>query len=153
MHTRSGLPRPGVTLLELLVVLVLMAISAALVLPALRFSGISELGDAPGTATVGSESDRLPATEADKVLTAVRKLALRRGEPLRVRVASDGVWAAVPLNGGNSVLEGRVPLPLNWQPDVTIDATGSCVLAERTVPAPGARAWDALACRWRGLPP
>ena len=68
---------------------------------------------------------------------------------MRFRVASDGVWAIAPLNGGEAIENGRVTQALSWQPDLTIDAIGTCVLSANVVPRAGAAAWDALACRWR----
>jgi len=80
--------RRGVTLLELLVVLLLMALSAVLVLPVLS----------PLTAT----SDRDPRLA---VIASARRAAVRRGESLRLRMEGDGVWALVTLRDG-SVLDG-----------------------------------------------
>ncbi len=141
--------RAGVTLLELLVVLVLIGISGALVVPALRFSRTSLTTDANESPTAQRKSGLLPTPEIDGVLSNARRLALTRGEPVRLRVASDGVWAIAPLKGGETIQTGRVTEPLSWQPDLTIDAIGTCVLSANVVPHAGASAWDALACRWR----
>ncbi|GEM_PF-2125820 len=144
--------RPGVTLLELLVVLVLMAISAVLVLPALTAkSAYSELPD-DAEASTGQRPYVAADPAVDLVLTTTRRLAVRQGEPLRVRVAPDGVWAILPLKGGLPVGDGRASLPLTWLPDVVVDALGTCVLAPSVSAPTGATAWDALACRWRGAP-
>lgn len=141
--------RRGVTLLELLVVLVLMAIATALVVPALRFPSASLATEAGGSLTGHWQSGLIPTPEVDGVLAGARRLALRRGEPVRLRVASDGVWAVAPLKGGEAIQTGRVTQALSWQPDLTIDAMGTCVLAPNVLPRAGAAAWDALACRWR----
>lgn len=146
---RFGTQRRGVTLLELLVVLVLMAIASALVVPALRFPSASWATDDGGSLTGQRQSGLLPTPEVDGVLAGARRLALKRGEPVRLRVASDGVWAVVRLSGGEAIQNGRVTQRLSWQPDLTIDATGTCVLSASVVPRAGAAAWDALACRWR----
>lgn len=146
---RSGARRCGVTLLELLVVLVLMAIASALVVPALRFPSTS-LGIEDGASMSGQRRTGLiPTPEVDGVLANARRIALKRGEPVRLRVASDGVWAIAPLNGGEAIENGRVTQALSWQPDLTIDAIGTCVLSANVAPLAGAAAWDALACRWR----
>ena len=119
--------------------LVLMAISAALVLPALRL---------PDTLNVRGDSPAATTTAVDVLMTGARKIAIRRGEPVHLRVESDGVWAIVPAKGGDAIQAGRLTEPLLWLPDVTIDAIGVCVLHDGVLPRAGARAWDALACRW-----
>ena len=144
--SRTSAARRGTTLLELLVVLVLMAITSALVVPALRFPSLS--ADDGGSRHT-QQSGLIPTPEVDGVLSGARRLALKRGEPVRLRVATDGVWAIVPLHGGEPIQNGRVTQPLSWQPDLTIDAIGTCVLSASVVPLAGAAAWDALACRWR----
>lgn len=148
--------RCGVTLLELLVVLVLMAISAALVLPALSAKSVdtslSEDAVASATASNG-QSFLAPDAVIGAILTNTRRLAVKRGEPMRLRVAQDGVWAVVPLKGGPAISDGRAPLPLLWFPDVVVDALGACVLSRLVVAPAGAHAWDALACRWRRATP
>lgn len=150
---RSGATRRGVTLLELLVVLVLMAIASALVVPALRFPSTS-LGSEDGASISGErQTGLIPTPEVDGVLANARRIALKRGEPVRLRVAPDGVWAIAPLNGGETIENGRVTQTLTWQPDLTIDAIGTCVLSANVAPRSGAAAWDALACRWREAQP
>lgn len=69
--------RRGVTLLELLVVVVLLGLGAALVAPALRVSGRPQLD---------------PLQEA---LQAARRDAVRRGETVQVR-RDDGQWDVTP---------------------------------------------------------
>jgi prepilin-type N-terminal cleavage/methylation domain-containing protein len=141
VHAALGVRR-GVTLVELLVVLVLMAISAALVVPSLR----------PRSGDASLDVDGHPVSPVDAVLTEARRLAIKRGEPLHLRVASDGVWAIAPLAGGTAIRDGRLPNALDWLPDVLIDAMGVCALASGTVAPQFATAWDALQCRWRSGP-
>ncbi|MBC8087991.1 MAG: prepilin-type N-terminal cleavage/methylation domain-containing protein [Phycisphaerae bacterium] len=153
---RVPAPRTGVTLLELLVVLVLMAISAALVLPALSAKTVETRmpGDEDGAATPGGRQTYLPPDAAiSAVLTSARRAAVQRGEPVHLRVAADGVWAIVPLRGGAAISDGRASLPLLWLPDVVVDALGTCVLSQSVVAPATASAWDALACRWRRVAP
>ena len=142
--------RRGVTLLELLVVLVLMAIASALVLPAVRFPGIGSFdGEALTPSKNAPSGELIQSPEVDGVLTQARRLAIKRGEPVRLRVATDGVWAIVSANSGQPIKSGRVSEALSWRPDVTVDAVGTCMLQPTVVPSATAVAWDALACRWR----
>lgn len=146
--------RRGVTLLELLVVLVLMAIASALVLPAIRFPrSVASLQD-DGNEAESSATDRkpfglMPSPEVDEVLTQARRLAIKRGEPVRLRVATDGVWAIVAASSGEALESGHVAGALSWQPDLTVDAVGTCMLQSSVAPRVNAATWDALACRWR----
>lgn len=139
-------------MLELLVVLVLMAIAGALVMPALRFPSASLSGN-DAFAAGAEQRGLIQSPEVDRVLAAARRFALKRGEPVRLRVAADGAWAIVRANGGESIENGRVTAPLAWLPDMTVDAMGTCVLSGDVVPRAGAAAWDALACRWREARP
>ncbi|MDQ6611028.1 MAG: prepilin-type N-terminal cleavage/methylation domain-containing protein [Gemmatimonadota bacterium] len=127
--------RAGVTLLELLVVLVLIAISATLVVPAMRLP--QDITKSSGT-----------RDGSDAIITNARRIAIMRGEPVHLKVDADGVWAVVPLRGGDAIQAGRTSEPLRWHPDVNIDAIGVCALNDGVVPRDGVRAWDALACRW-----
>ncbi|MEP6780370.1 MAG: prepilin-type N-terminal cleavage/methylation domain-containing protein [Gemmatimonadaceae bacterium] len=131
--------RRGVTLLELLVVLVLISISALLVIPSLRM---------PNSLNVTDGTDGRAPSAVDVVMTTARRVAIKRGEPVRLRVASDGVWAIVPAKGGEAIQGGRISESLSWVPDVTIDATGVCVLNDGATPRANARAWDAIGCHW-----
>lgn len=145
--------RRGVTLLELLVVLVLMAIASAVVLPAFRTSNADALVGVLNDSDSGVAASGLIATpDVDDVLTKARRIAIKRGEPVRVRVAGDGVWAIVSANGGEPIENGRVPKAVSWTPDLTVDAIGNCLLQPASVPIQQAIAWDALACRWRRGP-
>lgn len=126
----SALPlraRRGVTLLEMLVVLVVMAISAAIVLPAL----------ARGAPGAKSESH---ADDLASVVASARRAAIARGEPVRLHVGVDGVWALVSLRAGVHITSGRIATTTNDTGngdhatiDLRIDAMGSCV------PSPSAR--------------
>ena len=125
--------RRGVTLLELLVVLVLMGIAAAGVAPALRPPLASRAGDGRGPADV------------DELIATARRTAIRRGEPLRLRVATDGVWALVAFRDGTLLSGGRLAAATRLASrrrdatpgtsargtalDLRIDAMGSCMPA------------------------
>ncbi len=112
----SPLLRRGVTLLELLVVLLLLGITAALVLPAL----------APRLALRPGNDDARSALVATS-----RRLAIRRGESLRLRLDADGVWALVAKGDGAVVDTGRLPTRGREEALapmlLTIDALGSCI--------------------------
>ena len=89
-------------------------------IPALRFP----VGTLTSNDKLGPKYERLagliPTPEVDGVLATARRLALKRGEPVRFRVAADGVWAVVALNGGAAIQNGRITQPLSWQPDLEL---------------------------------
>ena len=150
--------RSGVTLLELLVVLVLMAITASLVLPALSATtlrtSLDDLPDETRDMSGDARATSLMPRDAvvDPIVTEARRHAITRGEPLHLRMAGDGVWTLAPIKSGAAVDGGRATLPLAWLPDVYVDAIGTCTLAAQAQAPSQALSWDALACRWRGLP-
>lgn len=132
--------RRGVTLLELLVVLVLMGISAAVVAPALNPPAESR------------------ANSSVALVERARRAATARGEPVRLQIAADGAWAIVSLREGihigrghmNSADIGNADLVAR---DLRIDAMGSCT------PSPTNGRWmgaagrfDPLSCRFDGEP-
>ena len=129
--------RRGVTLLELLVVLVLMGIAAAVVAPALR---------PPAEGRIGAQ--RSPAT-AETLVAEARRTAIRRGEPLRLRLDPDGAWALVTFREGEILTGGRIDLGASATAlDLRIDAMGSCTPAgglDARLRAEG-RTFDPLAC-------
>lgn len=126
--------RQGVTLLELLVVLILMALSAAVVLPALL--------------PPSSVSVELPGAAA---LAHARRAAISRGESMRFQLSSDGGWALASLHDGSAVDSGRV---------LSRGATGETIMALNVLISPlgtclpvvtdGALAtFDPLSCAWQ----
>lgn len=145
--------RRGVTLLELLVVLVLMTVAAAVVLPAL------------GVRVAPSESGFATDRARDAVIARARRLAVERGAPVQLRVAPDGLWALANLLDGNVLASGRLaeesqsampnPAPnvVSDPVDLFIDAMGSCLPAgDAGVNAvqvdTRSRSFDALTCRY-----
>ncbi len=133
------------TLLELLVVILLLGITAAVVYPSLPRRGADVEDDARA------------------MLTTARRTAVRRGEPLRLRLDSDGVWALVALRDGETVQAGRLSSGVDGRPTnsrpvstdgrgearpvmiVTMDAMGSCVPTGTTATT---SRFDPLACAW-----
>lgn len=125
-HLPSG-HRRAITLLELLVVLVLLGLSAAVVLPTLR----------------------LPApAAAESPLVRARTLALRRGEAVRLNTDAEGRWTvrATADALGAILLEGDgVASPIDGSArSVVISALGTCL--PEGAPVAGSPAWDPVRC-------
>jgi prepilin-type N-terminal cleavage/methylation domain-containing protein len=136
-------PRAGLTLLELLVVLVILAITTTVVPLVWR---------AP-RAAAGSALDRLTQS--------ARRDAIRRGEELRLRVDADGVWVLGARNGAAILDTGRIAPPVATV-SLRIDALGTCRPGADAGADAGAGAgagadayadagasFDMLACRYR----
>lgn len=117
------MPR-GVTLLELLIVLVLMTVAAALVLPAF------------GARPASTE------TAQARVVAAARRTAIRRAEPLRMRLSADGAWSIRSQRDGALIDSGRVREALPPS-DVLVDPLGSCIPVGQSA---GVVTFDPLAC-------
>lgn len=114
----------GVTLLELLIVLTLMGVTATLVVPVFNQRG--------------------PQQEEASValVTAARRTAVRRSEPLRIRLSPSGGWTVRAIRTGVIVDSGHVDDALP-DTDLLIGALGECVpagTAERFA------AFDPLTC-------
>ena len=122
--SNSPFMRRGVTLLELLIVLILMGITAALVVPA-----FVRRAAAPETANVA-------------LLASARRLAIRRAEPLRLRLSANGAWMVTGVRNGVVVDSGHVRDSL-MATDLLVDALGGCVpLSGNAWPA----VFDPLVC-------
>jgi prepilin-type N-terminal cleavage/methylation domain-containing protein len=126
-------PRAGLTLLELLVVLAILAITATVVPLAWRTP----------RATEGSALDGLIQT--------ARREAIRRGDELRLRVDADGVWALTAREGTDILETGRIAAQ-ERSISMRIDALGTCRPGtDPDAPADAradARAFDLLGCRY-----
>ena len=127
--------RRGVTLLELLIVLVLMGMAASVVAPVLVQRPLQA---EPGEA---------------ELITDARRTAVRRGEPVRLRLSADGVWALVALRDGQAIRSGRLDsaeIRESSEVDLRIDAMGTCTPAGRSnTSSPKRRAaFDMLTCRF-----
>jgi prepilin-type N-terminal cleavage/methylation domain-containing protein len=117
--------RRAFTLVEILVVLVLLGIAAAIVAPAL-------IPPARPEATIAT------------VLDATRRVAIRRAESVTVRVATTGAWQvtgdASPAAG--TLLAGTLGSPIPASVIVHVSPLGIC-----TVDGPAGAPVDALRCR------
>ena len=119
--------RRAVTLLELLVVLVLLGLSAAAVMPVLR----------PPDAA-GPESP----------LVRARTVAVRRGDAVRLEIDRDGEWTVRPAADRNGTIllsgSGAASADETQPRSIVITALGTC-LPERAADS-GAAPWDPARC-------
>jgi prepilin-type N-terminal cleavage/methylation domain-containing protein len=116
-------PRHGMSLLELLVVLTLVGFAGALVAPVFRPPSLA------------------PERNDAAIVAAARQAAIRRAEPLRLRLLANGSWSLVAQRDGALVDSGHVTGPLPSS-DLLVDPLGGCVPA----PQARARAFDPIAC-------
>lgn len=132
MHALLPHPRAGLTLLELLVVLAIVAITTAVVPLAWR----------PSRVTSGSALGALIQT--------ARRDAIRRGEELRLRVDPDGAWVLAAREGAEIIETGRIASP-SAAVSLRVDALGTCRPGADLAPAGGAAAgasFDMLGCQY-----
>jgi prepilin-type N-terminal cleavage/methylation domain-containing protein len=123
----------GFTLIEMLVVLVLLGMAAALVAPAIRSFG-------PARPTLSS------------VIPAARDAAARRGETVYLRIAESGEWRmdgaasseAGPITTGR--LDPFPDLPLT----IIVSPLGSCAFDLRSAQAVHSIRLDPLTCKVDG---
>ena len=116
--------RAAFTLLELLVVLVLLGLSAAFVLPTLRLPA--------------------PATGGATAVARARAVAVRRGESVRLLVDAAGAWTvrATADTLGTILLAGISTA--GHAHSVVISALGTCL--PEGAAAVGTPAWDPVRC-------
>ena len=119
--------RRGVTLLELLVVLVLLGLLTALTTPALLRS---RPDDAPSDA---------------RVLASARSAAVRRGETLVLDVAPDGRWRLLVARADSAPLSDGTLASATMPRRILLTPAGLC-LPDDDADA-SAAPWDAAACR------
>ena len=124
-----GRSRGGFTLVEMLVVLILMGLAAALVAPALL---------APGRST----------SSLKDLVASAREAAARRGEVVYLTIEPTGQWR---LEGGANPLEGTLAAgrvqPFFAAPvTLVVSSLGSCAFDVRSAAAASAVALEPLTC-------
>lgn len=132
-YNQSRTARRGLTLIEVVIVIAILAIAAAIVYPNLFPQ------DAPATAL--SEAGLIEQAKA---------LAVARAEPLRLSIRSDGTWEIVseatpgsaPLAAGNLAEAPAYPVELR------VTELGACFVVrdDRRIEGP---AIDAVSCTIR----
>lgn len=132
----SQRPARGVTLIEMVVVLVLIGLTVALAAPALL---------------------RPPPAESGlrELVTTAREAAIRRGESVHLRIGASGEWR---IEGAASatpelLLEGRVDPFLDRPLTVLMSPTGSCALDAPSTASAGNLGLDPLTCELAGSGP
>ena len=119
--------RRGFTLVEMLVVLVLLGLAAALVAPAFT--------NTPAKRT----------TELVELIGAARDAAVRRGEVVSLHVERSGAWQV------EGVAAGKLTTPLAAAPfTLVLSPLGSCAFDVRSDAAARAIKLDPLTCEVRG---
>jgi prepilin-type N-terminal cleavage/methylation domain-containing protein len=132
-------PRPsdapsGVTLLELLVVVLLLGLGAALTAPALLRARPAPTG-----------------ADAARVTAFARGAAVRRGETLALDLAADGRWTlrvahgdSLPLAAGAlDATRTTTAMPRR----LLVTPLGACLPDDDAADGPSPPSWDAGACR------
>ena len=122
----------GFTLLEVVVVLVLLALAAAVVAPSLL-------------STHPENSSEIPA-----LVGSTRQAAVRRGETVRLRIDRSGAWQAIAGTepGGDLLMSGRLAgLPAS-PADLIFSPLGTCAPSIESAPS-AALVTDPLTCELR----
>lgn len=134
---RCGRPRRGVTLLELVIVLSLMGMAAAVVAPVLTRRALAD--ERPDLAT----------------LTNARRRAVQRAEPLRFVMQTSRAWRLTSMRDAAIIDSGTLAFTASAHADgarsmdVTIDALGACIPARQ---ASSIQLFDPLSCAAPGGP-
>lgn len=127
-------PRVGLTLMEVVVVLAIIAIAGALLLS----RPVSRMG------TQRAQT----AGDMAAVVDSARRLAVQRQQTMRLRVYDDGLWSVVAPDLAEPIAAGTMtapPAPL----DLSVDARGICRPSAGWVPREELRAaFDTGKCRW-----
>lgn len=121
------LMRPGFTLVELIVVLVLIGLTLGLIAPALR--------SPPEPSDAGLEP----------VLRAGRLAAVRRGEPVTVRIEPGGAWRADARIGEEAIAAGTLASGPGRSVTLVFSPLGTCAADVRTA-AHGIPPLEPLTC-------
>lgn len=136
MRASLPCPRAGLTLLEVLIVLAIVAITASVVPVARRSMRAT------------------PDLDVLQLLQQARREAVRRGETLHLRVDGDGAWVLAAGSDVEAIASGRVTPPLGpattlAAPAMTvrIDALGTCQPTGSPNSGLEASDFDMLTCR------
>lgn len=122
--------RNGFTLLELIVVLALLALGAAIVGPGL----LSSLPDEP--------------SEARALIGSVRAAAVRRGETVRLQIDRSGAWQALVGTPPQMevLMSGQLTTPPSSVMDLLFSSIGTCAPSVESAPAEVLATLDPLTC-------
>ena len=120
--------RRGFTLVEMLVVLVLLGLAAALVAPAFLTTAAQQ------------------TPELVELIGATRDAAMRRGQVVSLHVERSGAWRV------EGVATGKLAKPLAATPfTLVVSPLGSCAFDVRSDAATRAIKLEPLTCEVRGL--
>lgn len=120
----------GYTLLEMIVVLVLLTIAAAVVAPSLHLPGTND-----------------PAS-LKAVIGKTRETAVRRGELVRLHIAPSGVWQANAGTTPETLMAGRLNGTMERSIDLVFSPVGSCGATPETT-SQATEEIDPLTCEVR----
>jgi prepilin-type N-terminal cleavage/methylation domain-containing protein len=121
----------GYTLLELVVVLILLGVVAAVV--------------APGLPALRAD----PAPELRLVINNARNAAIRRGETVHLRVDRSGAWrmAVGPAERGAPLMSGRLRATVQAATDLVFSPLGTCAAPAESLPPMLNPQIDPLTCQ------
>jgi prepilin-type N-terminal cleavage/methylation domain-containing protein len=128
---QSSNVRTGFTLVEVIVVLVLLTLAAAVVAPSL-FRPHAE------------------ASELASLVRSARDAAVRRGETIHLRIDHSGAWQAMTEGSPPTelLMAGRLS-DSRGAVDILFSPLGTCAPSPETLPAQALAAFDPLTCEAR----